>query len=121
MVIAMGVFSENCPITITIFPLWRGERLIFETFFGLIVLGFFALFIVLGQLTCLLKEFVSCFGHLLTEFRTGMQDGIADAGGNTAGIHVALPVGTHNHTALAILPTARKDIVGSCRVDFGKQ
>ena len=119
MVIAMGVFSENCPITITIFPLWRGERLMFETFFGLIVLGFFTFFIVLGQLTCLLEELVSCLGHLLTEFRTGMQDGIADAGGNTAGIHVALPVGTRNHTALAIHPTTGKDSVGSGRIDFG--
>ena len=65
------------------------------------------------RLSCLHSIFFLGLLHLCTEGGAALQGAEADTGGRTAGIDVALPVGTHDDTAVAIVPAALEDLVGT--------
>ena len=57
--------------------------------------------------------FLLGFLHLCDELFAALKGAETYAGCRTAGIHIALPVGTHDDTACAEVPSALEDFVGA--------
>ena len=64
-----------------------------------------------------LRELLARLLVLFLKLWLGHQTGKGDAGGQTAHVHVALVMESHNHAALPQLVGCLHDGVGVCRVD----
>ena len=74
--------------------------------------------IVNTNLTYFLVVFNLCFSHLGYEGFATLQGTKTYTGSSTAVVDVALPVSTHNDTAVTIIPTASIYFVGSAGSDL---
>ena len=75
----------------------------------------------LFYLISLLLEFQAGAAHLLEETVSGVHTGIGGSGGQTAGIHVTLPVGTDDDAALTVHHTTGQNGVGTLGIDLRQQ
>ena len=72
-------------------------------------------------LLTLLFKFLLGAAHLLQEPLAGVQSCKEGCRCQPSGIHVALPVGTYDHSALAVHHAPGQDGVGTFGVDFRQQ
>ena len=71
--------------------------------------------------TLLRRKLIACLFHLFQKRLAGVHLGIGNRRGQASGIHIALPMGTHDDTALAVHIAAGHDGIGTVGIDFRKQ